>query len=1064
MMSKGNNRDYIEHIKNYVLNQYVTYESTNGIVDRFFFESEVLKKNTQDALEVISNMFGYKILTGIEFDRIFDIAIKEFRHNHTTSMAPSISLRQSHLETWLTKERIEVLNWNSDEIITYRTRYLKYLESIGRAKSIVEETERSSLEIIKKIGDPLSNDVFFTRGLVVGSVQSGKTANFNAVINSSVDVGYKLIIVLSGIMEDLRRQTQTRIEKEVVGPYLGSDKFDGVGKISSFGQLGEYKNVNQIIVPTSGTSDFNRAMQRAHFSLNNTNILICKKNTSVLQNLILWLNEYLIENNDKHNIPFIIIDDEADNASLNNLGHKGKEYANKINGHIRALLALFNKKTYIGYTATPFANVLQDVNEIPENKWKIKDTKNNTVLEFDQVDNLFPHDFIELLIPPSNYLGPKNFFETRIEEIKKIEPLIGPAVTDYVESFPSRVYKDSSRIPLEVIGFSNKDDFDAYFEKHNGYLDFTNHKDYKERTRATRPNILEDGERIILDDYPKNLPVSLEEAVKCYILSIAVRLSRKQEMSSSKLFHPHNTMLIHISRFSAWQTKTKGLLEKYIKDLKGSLNLDGLKDEGSIFLEFERIWIKYFSYAINNIHSYLPEGYDDVFLTKKTFEEVKQYLFLAIDGVDVKAVNTLTKDELDYSKGEKKYIVVGGNKLSRGFTLEGLTINYFIRNTNYADTLLQMGRWFGYRPGYLDCCKLFTTDETLEKFNQCTWTIEELEAEFKQMSLDGKKPIDYATRVLTHPGTLQITRAGILKNSTVVKWSYADHLLQTTKFHLDKNRINHSWKSFKEFYANNSDDFVKENDYLVLKTTPNNLLTLLDLPNTFSEDFIKPFKMFLELANNLNKLTNWTIAIKTSGASKNELKKADTGFGSDIKLTERGGPKRGYYREKLINEKIFAASGASSNIVTSGKDFSVTLNESEIKKARTNFIRNKNPEVSETEIEKLVKKSNFPENIYRRRIPESEGLLVIYLMDLRKVFLTGEKGEEGEIENIDNVDLAIPLIGYAIGIPPIEENVGGTYLLNKYILENIEKNPETKDEESDEESEYEFEETKELLE
>ena len=1057
-MSKGNNRDYIEHIKNYVLNQYVTYESTNGIVDRFFFESEVLKKNTQGALEVISNMFGYKILIGIEFDRLFDIAIKEFRHNYTTSMAPSISLRQSHLETWLTKERIEGLNWNSDEIITYRTRYLKYLESIGRAKSIVEETERSSLEIIKKIGDPLSNDVFFTRGLVVGSVQSGKTANFNAVINSSVDVGYKLIIVLSGIMEDLRRQTQTRIEKEVVGPYLGSDTFDGVGKISSFGQLGEYKNVNQIIVPTSGTSDFNRAMQRAHFSLNNTNILICKKNTSVLQNLILWLNEYLIENNDKHNIPFIIIDDEADNASLNNLGHKGKEYANKINGHIRALLALFNKKTYIGYTATPFANVLQDVNEIPENKWKIKDTKNNTVLEFDQVDNLFPHDFIELLIPPSNYLGPKNFFETRIEEIKKIEPLIGPAVTDFVNSFPSRVYKDSSQTPFEVIGFSNKDEFDTYFEKHDGYLDFTDHKDYRDRTRASKQ----------FDDYPKTLPKSMEEAVKCYILSIAVRLSRKQEMSNSKLFHPHNTMLIHISRYSAWQTKTKDLLEKYLLNLKTSINSDGLKDEGSIFLEFERIWVKYFSYAINNIHEYLPEGYDDVFLTKKTFEEVKQYLFLAIDGVDVKAVNTLTKDELDYSKGEKKYIVVGGNKLSRGFTLEGLTINYFIRNTNYADTLLQMGRWFGYRPGYLDCCKLFTTDETLEKFNQCTWTIEELEAEFKQMSLDGKKPIDYATRVLTHPGTLQITRAGILKNSTVVKWSYADQLLQSTKFHIDNDKIKNSWEAFKNFYANNNNDFVKDenSDYLVLKTTSQNLLTLLDLPNTFSEDFIKPFKMFLELANDLKKLTNWTIAIKTTGASKRELKAADTGFKANIKLTERGGPKKGYYRDKLINEKIFAASGASSNIVTSGKDFSITLSESEIKKAKIDFTRNKNPEASETEIENLIKKSNFPENIFRRKIPESEGLLVVYLMDLHKVFL--DKEELEKIENVDNIDLDIPLIGYAIGIPPIEENVGGTYLLNKYILENIEKNPESSEDESEDESEFEsefeFEETKELLE
>jgi len=180
-------------------------------------------------------------------------------------------------------------------------------------------------------------------------------------------------------------------------------------------------------------------MKDSDFSFNHVNILICKKNTSVLQNLLLWLKEYLNENNEKHNLPFLIIDDEADNASLNNLGHKGVDYANKINGHIRALLALFNRKTYIGYTATPFANILQDWNKIPNKKWIVKDSKNNIDLEFDQVGNLFPDDFIELLNPPSNYIGPKNFFETRIEEVKKIEPLLAKPLTDHIEFFPERV-------------------------------------------------------------------------------------------------------------------------------------------------------------------------------------------------------------------------------------------------------------------------------------------------------------------------------------------------------------------------------------------------------------------------------------------------------------------------------------------------------------------------------------------------------------------------------------------------------------------------------------------------
>jgi Z1 domain len=897
-MTRPNNREYIDHIKKFILKEYIE----NKTVARDFYESSKLNQNAKVALDAISNLFGYEQLSIIDFNKLFELAVKEFRHNHITTMEPSISLKLSNIETWLTEERISNLNWDCDEIVTYRARYFKFLERLGRARLIIEETERSSLEIVKKIGDPLSTNNFFTRGLVVGSVQSGKTANFNAVINSSIDVGYKLIIVLSGIMEDLRKQTQTRIEKEVVGPYLGPNNFEGVGKISSFGQLGEHKLVNQIVVPTSINSDFNRAMKSAQFTLNNTNILICKKNTSVLQNLILWLNEYLKEDNDKHNIPFIIIDDEADNASLNNLGHKGKEYANKINGHIRALLALFNKKTYVGYTATPFANILQDLNETPDNKWLIKDSKTNAILEFDQVDNLFPHDFIELLIPPSNYLGPKNFFETRIEEVKKIEPLIAPAVNDYIQNYPSRVFKDKSEIPFEVIAFGNKEEFDNYFIANKGYLVFSDYKDYLDKTRATKQ----------YDNYPIELPNSLEEAVKCFIISIAIRLCRKSDMINSKLFHPHNTMLIHISRYSIWQTKTKELLIKYVSSLSHSLSTDGLTNEGSIFLEFERIWTKYFYYIINNITNYLPHDYNDEFLTNKSFEEVKQYLFQAIDGIDIKAVNTLSKDELDYSKGEKKYIVVGGNKLSRGFTLEGLSINYFIRNTNFADTLLQMGRWFGYRPGYLDCCKLFTTSETLEKFDQCTWTIEELEAEFRKMSNEGKKPIDYATKVLTHPGTLQITRAGILKNSTVVKWSYADHLLQSTKFHLDNSKLKNSWIAFEEFYSKHKNAYTKKDDYLILKGTTIELIEFLELPNTFVEEFIKPFKMFLQLANELKKLTNWTIAIKTTGGSDREIYLE----GNKIQLTERGGPNKGKYRDKLINDKIFSASGASSNIVT----------------------------------------------------------------------------------------------------------------------------------------------------
>ena len=226
------------------------------------------------------------------------------------------------------------------------------------------------------VGDPSNSDPFFVRGMVVGSVQSGKTTNFNGVINSSVDMGYKLVIVLSGITEDLRSQTQERIETEVIGPKISGNKYLGVGEICRMEEL----NV-EVNCTTSRKSDFKKEIAQGNTQIERYNILVVKKNVSVLKNILLWLNDFVDENNPVLKEPLLIIDDEADNASLNNMGHKGKEYATQINKEIRAILALFHQKTYLGYTATPFANVLQFVCSYFAQgvgfiiKWKCKPTR-----------------------------------------------------------------------------------------------------------------------------------------------------------------------------------------------------------------------------------------------------------------------------------------------------------------------------------------------------------------------------------------------------------------------------------------------------------------------------------------------------------------------------------------------------------------------------------------------------------------------------------------------------------------------------------------------------------------
>jgi hypothetical protein len=1007
-------KDVTAQIENLIISNYEAFFEKNGYVDREFFEGEELKIKCKESLKIMYPLiFGNKEynLSDEDFTNKYIIALRDVRFKYRTIMNPSISIQDNYEDTWLNEERIETLGWNDDELSakTYRGRYLIYLnKKLGRSKSIIIETERSSLEIIKKIGDPKNPNDFFIKGLVVGSVQSGKTSNFNAVVNSAIDVGYKLIIVLSGLMEDLRRQTQLRTEKEVEGKMIEQGMFIGVGEENSFGPLGKFEDVTQIVIPTSKFKDFDRNLKESEFSLNQINLLICKKNTSVLQNLLLWLNEYLGNNTDKHNIPFLIIDDEADNASINNLGYKGVEYANKINGHIRALLALFKRKTYIGYTATPFANILQDWNKKPEGKWQVKDSKNNIVAEFDLEANLFPDDFIELLKPPSNYIGPKNFFETRIEDIKKIDPLIADPLTDYVEFFPERIELLSDGSVIGVKKYNNKIEFD---EDDLARARFNSFQEYKERTRATTK----------YDDYPTLLPKSLEEAIKCFIIAIAIRLSRRPEIIQSKLFHPHNSMLIHISRFSDWQCKTKCLIRENIDFLRTRLNNDTLDAEDSIFKEFERIWIKFFADPINNIREYLPDNYEDEYLTKKTYLEVRDLLVTAIQGIEVKAVNTVEKDELDFEGAEKKYIVVGGNKLSRGFTLEGLTINYFIRNTNYADTLLQMGRWFGYRPGYLDCCKLFTTLSSLEKFDQVTWTIEELEEEFRKLSRDKKKPRDYATKVLTHPGALKITRPAILKNAIIETWSFEDKLLQTSDLLITKETIDSSWVNFKGVYKKHKDYFKydEQKKAIILHTDVEGLGDFLVSQNTFVDFPTDAIINFVKKCNEFEKLTNWTIAIKTSGSSDSLLEKSQTGFEEKIQLIKRNGKTKGKYFELLKEKNIFKVSGGSSNILSGGRDMGMNFSLNEINEIEADFRS------------KFNKKA--PERVFREKMPPTDGLLVVFLMDLKAVFNNEILFDKAKNEGID---LVKPLIGFALGIPPIDSGLGEDYLINSQIREN----------------------------
>jgi hypothetical protein len=1047
---------YIDIIIKIIASKAKEYSQNNSLSPAYFLN---LLPEIKDSVIAVIKVYGYPEIDEVTLKNYFETSKNQYLSVNPIDIDPSNSLTKKGFRTWLTAERKEELknSWN------YSDRYFTLLEKAGRSEKVIDETKKTSLEILEKMGDPKSREEFYVKGLVVGSVQAGKTQNFNAVINRAIDSGYGLIIVLAGLMEDLRNQTQLRIESDVIGEGLDIDTDTlvkkGVGAIRRFGNMGD-SSIAQVISITSAKSDFKKTLLDADFSLNHTNILVCKNNVSVLRNLIVWLHDYLEENKDQHDIPLLILDDEADNASLNNEGKKGREYASKTNGHIRALLALFKRKTYLGYTATPFANILADRNDAPENDWIVKYKVRGLAEEkaLQRVDNLFPDDFIVLLNPPTNYVGAKQIFETTKPIDNKAElkiPLV-ELVDDNIEHFPDKVYSPSNGELIGVQKIKNQNDWNEKIGQFNSYLDFNDYSEYRRLTRSSRTD----------DGFPKKLPVSIKESVLCFILSIAIRESRKPAMVNSTMFSPHNSMLIHISRYTLWQNRLKELIDLYVRDLQSSLQLDDPSNPSSIFATFERIWFKYYSIIIEHVSDYLPKGYDDEFLKPISFETIKNnFLTDAINGIEVKAINSSTGDKLVYPRNTpKKYIAIGGNRLSRGFTLEGLSINYFVRSTDYSDALLQMGRWFGYRPGYLDCCKLFITQDSMEKYDLVTRTIEELEIEFRKMEEKNRTPANFILRVKKHPGALKITRPAILRDTLEVNWSYQDSLEQSTNFDIRKEKIDAVWEQFKNNIVSKHkfENKKKENGidagFLTAQTDIAGIIEILKKENNFGNETCESIIKFIERCRDVNKLTKWTIAIKTTGrAHSNEgkgiLKSEESNLPFDITMTVRRGPSSEngvkYFREKFVHGKIFGASGKSANLISAGLDMSVLLTETQIKSSEKEFIDNRRkyyqekfPEWSEKQVNKKAEQVNIPERVYREKMTDQEGLLVIYILDSYYVFLQEKGREDSQLKTIvetEGIDLNIPLIGYAIGFPPIEPDPGGVYVHGNYGFEDDEE-------------------------
>ncbi len=565
-----------------------------------------------------------------------------------------IDTEAEHDEEWVFKR--DDIQW------TYSEAYEAYLKQQGFHPNIVRSLGDVSGKILGHLQDPSSEGTRWDRrGLVIGHVQSGKTANYLGLIARAADAGYKFIVVIAGIHNNLRTQTQERVDEGFVGRSSNPEDRQtvGVGLTAA--------NYPHPATLTNVHNDFNKkTADQSGWELNDFSkpiILVIKKNVRTLESLFNWLKEMNAKGGDRiSDVPMLLIDDEADNASINT--NKEDLDPTRTNTMIRKILGLFDKSCYVGYTATPFANIFIN----PES--------------YDDVahEELFPRDFIYCLDAPNTYFGPARVFE---EENFNPDPVI----------------------PIE----------DA-----EEYLPFSHKK----------------------DDDIKDLPPSLYRAIDQFIVARAIRNLRKQK-------NKHASMMINASRFVSVQNRIRDFVSIYEKSLRQAVKANYAMPENIASQD---------PYMAN-----LRSAYDEQYSgSGHKWEEIKTELNGVFETLRIFVVNSKSDEKLDFKKYEKDgigltAIAIGGLSLSRGLTIEGLSVSYMYRNTRMYDTLMQMGRWFGYRPGYDDVCRIHLSPDSIDWYGHISDASEELRQQIKRMRRDGLSPRQFGLYVKAHPDRLLIT-------------------------------------------------------------------------------------------------------------------------------------------------------------------------------------------------------------------------------------------------------------------------------------------------------------------
>ena len=898
-------------------------------------------------IDEVNNIYLMPAFKDIDKEELISILVGDFEiHAKEATL-----LVAEDIKPWLYEEKSKIKPelWNRYRI------YMNQKDSSFPLDNLDDITDK----ILDKCVNPKTKGRWDRRGMVVGNVQSGKTANYTGLINKATDAGYKLIIIIAGIHNSLRAQTQYRIDEG----FIGRDSSDfiikkrnsriGVGLIKADTEIYSYTS-------TDNKGDFNRTTAtRLNVPIGGKSptVLVIKKNKSILENLILWLHNFATEdsNGDKKifDVPLLVIDDEADNASVNS----GTEIDVKtINRLIRTLLNLFNQNTFIGYTATPYANIFIPTAWNEELETMIKDVRLKVG------EDLFPRDFIVNIPPPSNYIG-----------------------------------------AVKVFGYENNETGEEF----NG-LDIIRSAEDQEPYFPLRLNSINKGE------LPDDVPCSLRRAIKSFILTCAIRRLRGQE-------NKHNSMLVHVALYVSWIDRVAWLVNEIIRDYKLQIR----SGQGSLIEELEILFIEDFILTTDNIIENL--SYNDYRIKRHTWEEVKAVLVDAVMKIEVRAVHGTKNtrnlefhniEDINYNDYDNgmSVIAVGGNRLARGITLEGLSVSYYLRTTRLYDSLMQMGRWFGFRPGYVDLCRLYTTEQLINWYRHVTLATEEMRADFDEMSALNKRPVDYQLKVRTHPEMVAINRLSItsaykMRDTERISVSYSGKTIQTYIFEKNESIVLNNYKSFKSLLLKFSTPDKDEPNTLLWRNISSDLI--VDFIASYKQNYFNDNVLcrYIEKQRNGGKLLLWSVAVILN--SQNTVS-------AEGKL--KGLP---------VSKHVFNWSNGSKIGGLPARNFTENVNTLTVAGGK-NSILDKRARMVDLNLED----ANPAEDIIKARRNELETpLLVLYLFDPRIS------------EQLDN---ECPLVGYGVLFPAFQNEVKVEYVARPMPFDDedtqVDDDPDSDDE------------------